>query len=71
MYPFFYTSIKIIHDEKIQEALERQRLYAGRKTQRLRLFRAFEKFLARFNTRPARNASEVSCSLQQATRSEN
>ena len=71
MHPFSYTGIKIIHDQKIQEALERQRLYAGQETQRQRLFRAFGKFLARFNNRPTRNASRVSCSLQRATRSEN
>ncbi len=29
MQPFSYTSLKIIHDQKIQEALEQQRLYAG------------------------------------------
>jgi hypothetical protein len=27
MHPFSYTSLKIIHDQKIQEALEQQRLY--------------------------------------------
>jgi hypothetical protein len=58
MHPFSYTSIKIIHDEKIQEALEHHRPYAGQETQRQGLFRAFGKFLARFNNRPARKIEE-------------
>ena len=53
MYPFSYTSIKIIHDEKIQEALEHHRLYTRQDTQRQGLFQALGKFLARFNKQPA------------------
>jgi LmbE family N-acetylglucosaminyl deacetylase len=41
-----------------QEALEHQRLYAGQETQRQGLFRAFGKFLARFNKQPARKIEE-------------
>jgi hypothetical protein len=49
MYPFSYTSQKIIHDRKIQEALEHQRLYAEKETQRQDLLQMLGKFLARFN----------------------
>jgi hypothetical protein len=48
MNSFSYTGLKIIHDEKIQEALEHQRLYAEQETQRQRLLQMFGKFLARF-----------------------
>jgi hypothetical protein len=71
MHPFSYTSIKIIHDEKIREALEHHRLCAGQETRKHGLFQAFGKLLARLNNPPARNASGVSRSLQQATCSEN
>ncbi len=49
-----YTSMKIVHDQKIQEALERQRLYAGQATQRPDLLQTFGKFLARFTNRSGR-----------------
>ena len=51
MYPFSYTGLKMIHDQKIQEALERQRLYAEQETQRPGLLQTFGKFLARFTNR--------------------
>jgi hypothetical protein len=54
MYPFSYTSMKIVHDQKIQEALERQRLYAGQATQRPGLLQTLGKFLARFTNRSGR-----------------
>ncbi len=55
MYPFSsYTGLKIIHDQKIQEALERQRLYAGQETQMPGLLQTFGKFLARFTNRSGR-----------------
>ena len=54
MHPFSYTGLKIIHDQKIQEALERQRLYVGQETQRPGLLQTFGKFLARFTNRPGR-----------------
>jgi hypothetical protein len=71
MYPFSYISLKIVHDEKIQAALEHQRLYAGQERQGHALFQAFGKFLARFDKHPARRASVVSGSLRQAPCSEN
>lgn len=44
-----YTSMKIVHDRKIQEALEQQRLHAEQKTRRPGLLQKSGKFLARFN----------------------
>jgi len=49
-----YTSMKIVHDQKIQEALERQRLYAGQETQKQGLLQTFGKFLACFANRSGR-----------------
>ena len=49
MHPFSYTGLKIIQDEKIQEALEQQRLEAGQGTRRQGLLQTFGKFLARFS----------------------
>ena len=46
-----YTSMKIIHDQKIQEALEQQRLYAEQNMRRPGLLQAFGKLLAHF-TKP-------------------
>jgi hypothetical protein len=60
LHHFAYTGMKIINDEKIQAALEHQRLYEGQETQRQGLLRAFGEFVARLKNRPARNASEVS-----------
>jgi len=54
MHPSSYTSLKIIHDQKIQEALEQQRLYAGQEMQRQGLLQKFGKFLARFTNQSGR-----------------
>jgi hypothetical protein len=54
MHPFSYTSLKIVHDWKIQEALEHQRLYAGQETPRQGLFQTFGKLLARFTNQSSR-----------------
>ncbi len=54
MHPFSYTGLKIIHDQKIQEALEQHRLYAGQETQRQGWLQTFEKFLARFTNHSGR-----------------
>lgn len=48
MLPFSYTSMKLIHDEDIREALERYRFYTKPKIQRQGLLQAFSKALARF-----------------------
>jgi hypothetical protein len=61
MYPFSYTGLKIIHDQKIQEALEQQRLYAGQETQRQGLLQTIGKFLARFNKQSDRKQVEPLC----------
>jgi hypothetical protein len=34
MYPFSYTGLKLVHDQQVQEALERSRLDAERATYR-------------------------------------
>jgi hypothetical protein len=54
MYPFSYSGLKMVHDQQVQEALERYHLGAGRTTSRQRLFQAFEKVRARFTTQPGR-----------------
>jgi len=58
MYPFSYTSLKIIHDQKIQEALEQQRLHAGLETRRQGLVQAFGTFLAHFNNQSGMNTTK-------------
>lgn len=45
MYPFSYTGVKIIHDQKLREAQEQRRRDAGQKTKRQRILRAFRVFL--------------------------
>ena len=60
MYPFSYTGLKIIHGQKIREALEHQRFYAGQEAQRQRLEQTFGKFLARFTNQSSRK-QEVGC----------
>jgi hypothetical protein len=52
MYPP-YTSLKVVHDQIIQEALERQRSDDGQTTHRQGLRQAFGKALTRFTTRAA------------------
>jgi len=49
-----YTSMKMIQDQKIEEALEHQRLYTGQETQKRGLLQTFGAFLARFTNFSAR-----------------
>lgn len=49
MHPFSYSGLKIIHDEKVQEALEQQRPYIGQEMQRQGLLQTLATFFARFN----------------------
>jgi hypothetical protein len=49
MYPFSYTGLKIIHDQEIQEALERKYPGVEQETQGQGLFQTFGAFLARFS----------------------
>lgn len=59
MYPFSSTTgVKMIHDEMVQEALERQPIDTGEETQRPGLFQALGKVLARFNSQPAREQAK-------------
>lgn len=58
MYPFSYTGLKIIHDQKIQEALEHQQLDAEQKTQRRVLHQMFISLLVRSNRRAAQKQEE-------------
>lgn len=65
MVPFSYTSMKLIHDEEIREALERYRLSTQPKRHRQGLLQALRKALARFTQRagkepdPARWETEM------------
>ncbi len=54
MYPFSYTGLKSVHDQQVQESLERSRLDAERATYRQGLFQAVEQFIARFTNQPGR-----------------
>jgi hypothetical protein len=65
MLPFSYTSIRLIHDENVQEALERYRFDAAPKRNRQGLLHAFGKALARLTQQtgnepePAKRGTEV------------
>lgn len=52
MHPFSYTTLKIIHDRKIQEAQEQQRVSKEHKSWRPGPIRMVETFLARVFIRP-------------------
>ena len=54
-----YTSMKMIQDQKIEEALEHQRLYTGQETRKRGLFQTFGLFLARFTHFSVRKPQEV------------
>jgi hypothetical protein len=43
-----YSGLKIVHDQQIQETLERHRHFAGQTTRRQGWFQAFGKTLTRF-----------------------
>ncbi len=55
MPPFSYTSLKIVQDQKIKEALEYDRT-AGQETQKRGLLQIFGAFLARFTNFSARKS---------------
>jgi hypothetical protein len=59
MYPFSYTSLKIVHEQKIQEALEKKRPDAGQKTRRRTPRQAFALLLARLSNRPDQKQEPV------------
>jgi hypothetical protein len=54
MWPVSYTGIKIIQDQKIEEALEHYRFSARQETQKRELLQTFGAFLARFTNFSAR-----------------
>ncbi len=54
MYPFSYTGLKIVHDQRVQEALQHHRFDSELATYRPGLFQTFEKCIARFINRPSR-----------------
>jgi hypothetical protein len=59
MTPFSYTSLKIVHDQMIEEALERYRPAEEQKTQKRDLRQMTGAFLARFTNISARKAKET------------
>jgi hypothetical protein len=63
MHPVSYTGLKILHDQKIEEALEQQRLSTEQETQGKSLFQAFGSLLAHFISQPdPKEESEEECS---------
>lgn len=57
MPPVSYTSVKIVHEQIVQEALERRRFLAGSEKPQRRLLQTFGTFLARLMNRPAQKLS--------------
>jgi hypothetical protein len=57
MPPVSYTSVKIVHEQMIQEALERRRFFAGPAKPQRRLLQTFGTFLARLMNHPAQKLS--------------
>ncbi|MDQ2717272.1 MAG: hypothetical protein M3Z08_20420 [Chloroflexota bacterium] len=55
MYPFSYTGLKIVHDQKAQEALGQQCLDAEQATQKQGLLQTLKMFLAHFDNHLAGN----------------
>lgn len=53
MPPVAYTSVKIVHEQMIQEALARCRFPAGPEKPQRRLHQTFGTFFARLMNRPA------------------
>lgn len=69
MQPFSYSGVKIIHDQQIEDALERQRLHAGQESHRYGPLQALGKFFARFADQPEqekqdRRSTKLSSMLQ-------
>ncbi len=54
MWPFSYTGLKIVQDQKIAEALEHYRFSAAQGTQKRGLLQTTGVFLARFTNFSAR-----------------
>lgn len=58
MYPFSYTSVKVIHEQKVQEALEDRRFYTERKARRRGLFQMLRRFPTLFGSRSPQKQSD-------------
>jgi hypothetical protein len=54
-----YSGMKVIHDQMIEESLERRRYYAGQETHRQRLLKTFGKVLARFTAQSSRKQESI------------
>ncbi len=52
MHPFSYTGLKMVHDQQVQEALERHRFDIEQARYRHTLFQTFGKWIVRFTNRP-------------------
>ena len=65
-----YSGMKVVHDQMIEEALERQRYYAGQETRGQGLLTAFRKALARFTAKSAEKQESqlpgCACQAQEA-----
>jgi hypothetical protein len=59
MYPYSYTSMKIIHDEQIEEVMEQHRLYEGEDSRKQGLLQKFGKLLARFTAQPEQGCEKL------------
>ena len=54
-----YSGMKVIHDQMIDERLERQRHYIGQETHRQGLLKTFGKALARFTAQSGHKQESV------------
>lgn len=54
-----YSGMKVIHDQMIEESLERQRHYIRQETPRQGLFKTFGKALARFTAQSGHKQESV------------
>lgn len=50
-----YSGMKLIHDQMIEESLERRHYYASQETHRQGVLKTFGKVLARFTMHPSQN----------------
>lgn len=54
-----YSGMKVIHDQMIDESLERQRHYIGQETHRQGLLKTFGKALARFTAQSGHKQESI------------
>ena len=54
MLPYSYTSLKVVHDQQIAEALERYRFAGARRMQKRSLLQGVGELLVRFTNSSAR-----------------